>query len=123
MPLLACPAALAWVAEHLVEVAAVSAACGALAVAAVVALMRWADRRDARRAALGPLMVTRAAATALSRPEQVTRAEVLDLRPSRGPSRPPAGRSAAIVPPRVYLNVSPDQLAAIMRHYPEGESQ
>ena len=42
---------LAWVAEHLVEVIAVSAACGVLAVAAVVVLMRWAGRRDARRAA------------------------------------------------------------------------
>ena len=42
---------LAWVAEHIVEVAIVSAACGALAVAAVIALMRWADRRDIRRAA------------------------------------------------------------------------
>ena len=42
---------LAWVAEHLVEVAIVSAACGALAVAAVVALMRWQERREARRAA------------------------------------------------------------------------
>ena len=42
---------LAWVAEHLIEVIAVSAACGVLAVAAVVVLMRWADRSDARRAA------------------------------------------------------------------------
>jgi hypothetical protein len=41
-----------WVVEHLVEVVAVSATCGVLAVAAVVALMRWADRRDARRAAM-----------------------------------------------------------------------
>lgn len=61
---------LAWVAEHIVEVAVVSAACGALAVAAVVALMRWSDRRDARHAALGPLMVTRAAPAALPRPER-----------------------------------------------------
>ena len=48
---------LAWVAEHLVEVAIVSGTCGVLAVAAVVALMRWQDRRQARH---GPLMVTRA---------------------------------------------------------------
>jgi len=41
-----------WIAAHIVEVAAVSAACGVLAVAAVVALMRWADRRDALRTAL-----------------------------------------------------------------------
>jgi len=52
-----------WVAEHLIEVAVVSAACGVLAVAAVVALMRWADRRDARLAARGPLMVTREPST------------------------------------------------------------
>jgi len=54
---------LAWVAEHLIEVAVVSASCGVLAVAAVVALMRWADRRDARLAARGPLMVTREPST------------------------------------------------------------
>lgn len=42
---------LAWVAEHLIEVAVVSAACGALAVAAVVALARWQERREARYAA------------------------------------------------------------------------
>jgi hypothetical protein len=48
-----------WVAAHLAEVIVTSAACGALAVAAVVALMRWADRRAARHAAAGPLMVTR----------------------------------------------------------------
>jgi hypothetical protein len=40
---------LVWIAEHIVEVIAVSAGCGVLAVAAVVALMRWADRRDAAR--------------------------------------------------------------------------
>jgi hypothetical protein len=47
------------VAEHRIEVAAVSAACGALSVAAVVALMRWQDRRQAAFAARGPLLVTR----------------------------------------------------------------
>ena len=41
---------LAWVAEHIVEVVITSAVCGVLAVAAVVALMRCADRMDARRA-------------------------------------------------------------------------
>ncbi len=50
-----------WVAEHIIEVAVVSATCGVLAVAAVVALMRWADRRDARLAARGPLLITRGA--------------------------------------------------------------
>jgi hypothetical protein len=50
---------LAWVAEHLIEVAVISAACGVLAVAAVVALMRHGARRDARYAERGTLMVTR----------------------------------------------------------------
>ena len=49
----------AWLVTHLIEVLAVSAACGVLAVAAVAALMRWADCRDARHAALGPLLITR----------------------------------------------------------------
>lgn len=39
---------LAWVAEHLVEVAVASVACATLAVAAIVMLVRYADRRDAR---------------------------------------------------------------------------
>ena len=54
---------LAWVAEHIIEVAIVSASCGVLAVAAVVALMRWADRRDARHAARYRLLVNREAPT------------------------------------------------------------
>jgi hypothetical protein len=37
-----------WVVVHLVEVVIASAACGVLAVAAVVALTRRASRRDAR---------------------------------------------------------------------------
>jgi len=50
---------LAWVAEHIVEVVIASAVCGALAVAAVVALLRWSDRMDARRAARWSLMTAR----------------------------------------------------------------
>jgi hypothetical protein len=49
----------AWVAAHIIEVAVTSAACGALALAAVAALMRWTDRRDARRAAARPLWSAR----------------------------------------------------------------
>ncbi len=41
-----------WLAAHVVEVLVTSTTCGVLAVAAVVALMRSADRRDARRTAL-----------------------------------------------------------------------
>jgi hypothetical protein len=33
----------------------------------------------------------------------------------------PPPRAAAIEPPRVYLNVTPDQLAAIVRHNTEGK--
>lgn len=39
--------AVEWVAAHAWEVLAVTAACVALAVTAVVALMRWTDRRSA----------------------------------------------------------------------------
>ena len=42
---------LAWVAEHLIEVVAVSGACGVLAVAAVVWLARCQERREAAFAA------------------------------------------------------------------------
>jgi hypothetical protein len=41
-----------WVLTHLAEVAAVAGGSGAVAVAASVALLRWADRRDSRRAEL-----------------------------------------------------------------------
>ena len=50
---------------------------------------------------------------------QAVRAEVLDADPV--PQAVEAARPAAIEPPRVYLNVTPDQLAAIMRHHTEGE--
>ena len=51
--------AVEWVASHAVEVLAVTAACGALAVAAVVALMRWGDRRERRHMAERPFLVSR----------------------------------------------------------------
>jgi hypothetical protein len=50
-----------WLVMHIIEVAATSAACGVLAVVAVAALMRWADRRDARHAAARPLWSARKA--------------------------------------------------------------
>src|SRR5205807_284130 len=49
---------------------------------------------------------------------QVIRAEVADE--ATAPLAVEAARPAAIEAPRVYVNVTPDQLAAIMRHYPEG---
>lgn len=54
-----------WLAAHVVEVLAVSAACGVLAVAAVVTLMRMGDRRDARQAAGPRLLTVRAEAVPL----------------------------------------------------------
>jgi len=58
----------AWVAAHIIEVAVVSAACGVLAFAAVVALVRRGDRRDARQLARGTLFVTRPDAAPLPPP-------------------------------------------------------
>ena len=48
-----------WIAEHLVEVAIVCGVSGALAVAAVIWLMRWSDRRDAARRAAWELRYIR----------------------------------------------------------------
>ena len=46
--------------------------------------------------------------------QQAMRAEVLDQ--AAVPQAVETPRPAAIEPPRVYLNVTPDQLAAILRH-------
>lgn len=48
-----------WVAQHLIEVAAVSAGCGAVSVAAVAALMRWCEHREARHAATRSIWAAR----------------------------------------------------------------
>ena len=48
---------------------------------------------------------------------QVIRAEAADE--AAVPQAVEAARPAAIEPPRVYLNVTPDQLAALMRHHAE----
>ena len=53
--------------------------------------------------------------------QQVIRAEVLDQAAVPQAIQAPAERPAAIEAPRVYLNVTPDQLAAIMRHHTEEE--
>lgn len=68
----------AWVVEHIIEVAVVSAVCGALAVAAVVWLMRWQERREAVHAAQRPFLVARAA------PAMVYRAVVIPAVPASG---------------------------------------
>jgi NADH:ubiquinone oxidoreductase subunit 6 (subunit J) len=54
--------AVEWVAAHAVEVLAVTALCGAVAVAAVVALMRWGDRRERRHMSERPFLVSRTVA-------------------------------------------------------------
>jgi hypothetical protein len=61
---------LEWVAEHLIAVAAVSAACGILSVAAVVALTRWCERRETRAAARTTLWIAREVPAALPRPDR-----------------------------------------------------
>jgi len=61
-----------WLAAHVIEVAVVSAACAALAFAAVQALMRRQERREAAHAARGPLLVTRADAAPLPQARQGT---------------------------------------------------
>jgi apolipoprotein N-acyltransferase len=48
---------------------------------------------------------------------QAVRAEVVD---AAAPQAIAARQPAAIEPPRVYLNVTEDQLAALMRHHAEG---
>jgi hypothetical protein len=72
-----------WVASHAVEVLAVTAACGALAVAAVVALMRWGDRRERRHAIEHPFLTVRPApatltATVIPRVSQGTAAPAIE---------------------------------------------
>lgn len=87
---------LAWVAEHLIAVALISAGSGVLSVAAVVVLGRWQDRHAAMVwAARGP-------ARAVLPP--VVRASVV-----------PPGRPA--ITPHVTVNIfgaaSPEQAAAV----------
>ena len=57
-------------------------------------------------------------------PQLLSRREVSTVDTSVTPAVPvaeaiEAARPAAIEPPRVYLNVTDDQLAALMRHHPE----
>ena len=70
---------LEWVAQHLAAVAAVSAACGVLSVAAVVALMRWCERRETRAAARTTLWIAREVPAAAPRPERPVIAPVVNL--------------------------------------------
>ena len=48
---------------------------------------------------------------------QAVRAEILDAEPA---PQVITATPAAIEPPRVYLNVTDEQLAAIVRHHTEG---
>lgn len=66
----------AWVAEHLIEVAITCGVSGALAVAAVVALMRLGNRRDDRQRAAASIWIAREAPPITHvRAESVTSAE------------------------------------------------
>ena len=111
-PALAAVAAAAWIIPRLLWVAATVAACYALAVVLAVEvaprLVRRRERHGARTWTAQPLQgrsvplaqVPRAAAPVLEAP-----------------------RPLAIEPPReirLHLDVSPEQLAAILRHYTEG---
>ena len=60
---------------HIVEVAIVSAACGALVVAACLALFRWAGRRDNRRLAAWRLSQAREVPVSAPACRMVTSAE------------------------------------------------
>lgn len=79
---------LAWVAEHLVEVIIVCGTCGALAVAASIALFRWASRRDDRRLAAWRLSqvceVSHTAVTNSPRGGQFVTARLDSERPALG---------------------------------------
>jgi len=100
----------AWVADHLVLMAATSGACGVLAVAAVVALMRWQDRRQAAR---GPLMVMRAevlSGAQICRPPTDSEARIRERLTDSSP--------AAIAPAAVHLHfhgMSTAEQAAVIR--------
>jgi hypothetical protein len=94
---------LAWVAENIIAVAATSAACGILAFAAVVALMRWTGRREARFAESGPLLHARCEVINGSQPQSAV-----------GQAGQPA-----IAPAVISLNfygVPADERAAIIRN-------
>ncbi len=77
---------LAWIAAHVIEVAAASAACGVLAVYVMVALARRQDRRQAQ---CGSLLITRADAAPL-----------------------PSARQCAGLPPTVNIYVADPAVAA-----------
>ncbi len=59
-----------WIAGHVWELLAVTTVCGALVIAAVVALFKWADRRDARHGAEKPFLVVREAPAAVNSAER-----------------------------------------------------
>jgi hypothetical protein len=72
------------VAEHLVEIAIVSAVSGVLAVAAVVAIMRWQERRQARLAVSRPIWTARVSGTRVPIPAASAEAEISTARGDSG---------------------------------------
>ena len=103
-----------WVAEHIIEVAVVCATCGALAVAAVVALMKWCGRREARRAAVRLFWTVRAG-TAIA-PAAIAPAAAGE--PAAADEAPPAARGAIAAAPAIHFHfhvATADERAAIIR--------
>ena len=84
----------------------IAAVCG-LVLAALFYVVLWLRHR-----VLHPKTLTG---------RQVVRAEVLADPNSPQATEIPTVQPAAIEPPRVYLNLSADQLAAILRHHTEIE--
>jgi hypothetical protein len=70
---------LEWIAAHALELMAITAACVALAVAAVAALFRWAARRDARHAVERPFLTAREVTAVVSAPRRELAAPALHL--------------------------------------------
>ena len=92
---------LTWVVEHLIEVVVIAGACAVLSVAAMVWLMRWADRRDTRPVALWKACGIPAPAVTATVIPQVTRGAPQAITNYHGPV--------------VYVGTSPDAEAAAAR--------
>ena len=96
---------LAWVAEHIIEVGAVSAVCGALAVSVVVWLLRLGERRDALQRDAASIWTVRADA----------------LPPPRAAAVGPAGQRAigpAVINLNFYGEDGEDMAARVIRTIP-----
>jgi hypothetical protein len=102
-----------WVAERIWWIGGTLAVCFALAVAAGMWLERLADRRGARFAAAHGILSRTDVMLAQPPPQRPAIEQHVHHHYHAADGEQPA----AIEPPHVYLNVTPDQLAVIMRHY------